>query len=82
MKDADDGERSGSRVINNQIRKYGPELDRQRGQISAEMSGLRMRSQQTKGRSNFLQYVSGEAAATLADEIASDLAEIFLRFRR
>jgi hypothetical protein len=62
------------------MREHRPELDRQRRQVAAEMSGLRMQRQQAHGRRNFLQYVSGKAAATLAYEIAADCAEILLRF--
>ena len=44
------------------------------------MPGLRVRSQQAEGCANFVQYVPGEALATLAYEVAPDVAEIFLRF--
>ncbi len=79
-KHPNDGDRPGGGVINNQIREHWPELDRQRRQVLAEMSGLRMRSQQAEGCGNFLQYVAGEAFAALAYEVAPDVAEVFLGF--
>jgi hypothetical protein len=46
------------------------------------MAGFRVQSKQAETPSNFVQYISGKAAAALTYEIAPDFVEIFLRFGR
>ncbi len=77
-----DGKRLGGRIINNQVGEHRPEFNRQRRQVPAKMSGLRVRSQQSEGFGKLLQYISGEASATSAYEIVSDFAEVLLGFWR
>ncbi len=68
------------RIVDDEVRKHGPELHRLVRGVRAAMPRSRIRREQSESAANFAHHISGKSSAARRDEMVLDVGQVALRF--